>query len=120
MARPAGRGFLMLAAMSICYGFAYSAQTNIVTNFFEDILHFNGPEFGYITAVREVGGFFLIFLMALFYRVSLQTLTAGALILLGVGYALFGVSHNFLTVVPWVLLRASGSTPCCRPSTRSG
>jgi predicted MFS family arabinose efflux permease len=98
----------MLAAMSVCYGFAYSAQTNIVTNYFEDVLHFSGPQFGYITAVREVGGFFLIFLMMLLYRVSLQTLTAGAMIVLGVGYALFGTSTSFLTVVPWILITSFG------------
>jgi predicted MFS family arabinose efflux permease len=105
---PAGRGFLMLATMSVAYGFAYSAQTNIVTNFFEDVLHFNGPEFGYITAVREAGGFLLIFLTAVLYRVSLQRLTAGALVFLAVGYGLFGVSHSFLTVVPWVVITSFG------------
>jgi predicted MFS family arabinose efflux permease len=105
---PAGRGFLMLAAMSVCYGFAFNAQANTVTNFFEDVLHFSGPQFGYITAVREVGGFFLIFLMMPLRRVSLQTLTAGAMVILGVGYALFGVAHSFLTVVPWVLITSFG------------
>ncbi|MCL5734624.1 MAG: MFS transporter [Actinobacteria bacterium] len=105
---PGGRGFVMLAVMSAAYGFAYSAQTNIVTNFFEDVLHFKGPEFGYITAVREVGGLFLIVLMALFYRVSLQRLTAGALVLLGIGYGLFGVATGFASVVPWILITSFG------------
>jgi predicted MFS family arabinose efflux permease len=105
---PAGRGFLMLAAMSICYGFAYSAQNNIVTNFFEDVLHFSGPEFGYITAVREVGGLLLIILMMALYRVSLQALTAGAMVVLGIAYALFGVANDFLSVVPWVLITSFG------------
>jgi predicted MFS family arabinose efflux permease len=105
---PAGRGFIMLAAMSITFGFSYSAQSNIATNYFEDVLHFSGPQFGYITAVREVGGFLMIFLTAVLYRVSLQRLTAGALVLLALGYALFGVSHSFLTVVPWVLMTSFG------------
>jgi predicted MFS family arabinose efflux permease len=98
----------MLAAMSLAIGFAYSAQSNIATNFFEDVLHFNGPQFGYITAVREVGGFLMIFLTAGLYRVSLQRLTAGALVFLAVGYGLFGVSHSFMTLVPWVLLSSFG------------
>ena len=105
---PVGRGFIMLATMSAAYGFAFSAHTNIVTNFFEDILHFKGPEFGYITAVREVGGFLLIFMTALLYRVSLQRLTAGALVVLAIGYGLFGISNSFLTVVPWVLITSFG------------
>ncbi len=104
----AGRGFLMLAAMSALFGFAMNAQQNIVTNYFEQFLHLRGPQFGYITAIREVPGFLLIFLTALFYRVSLQRVTAGALVLLAVAYALFGASHNFVTVIPWVILSSMG------------
>jgi predicted MFS family arabinose efflux permease len=104
----AGRGFLMLAAMSALFGFAMNAQQNIVTNYFEQVLHLRGPQFGYITAIREVPGFLLIFLTALFYRVSLQRVTAGALVLLAFAYALFGASHNFVTVIPWVILSSMG------------
>ena len=73
----------MLAVMSACFGFALNAHQNIVTNYFEDVLHLSGPQFGYITAIREVGGFLLIFFTALLYRISLQRVTAGALVLLG-------------------------------------
>src|SRR3954454_8023660 len=91
----AGRGFIMLAAMSALFGFAMNAQQNVVTNYFETVLHLAGPQFGYITAIREIPGFLLIFLTALFYRVSLQRVTAGALVLLAVGYTLFGLSSSF-------------------------
>ncbi|MGI8858298.1 MAG: MFS transporter [Thermomicrobiales bacterium] len=103
-----GRGFIMLAAMSMLFGFALNAQQNIVTNYFESVLHLQGPQFGYITAIREIPGFLLIFLTALFYRVSLQRVTAGALVLLAVGYALFGLSHSFWTVAPWMILSSMG------------
>ena len=43
---PAGRGFIMLAAMQLCYGFADSANNKVITNFFENVLHFSGPQFG--------------------------------------------------------------------------
>ncbi|MBC7294681.1 MAG: MFS transporter [Thermoleophilia bacterium] len=105
---PAGRGFIMLAVMSAAFGFALNAHNNLVTNYFEEILHFNGPEFGYITAIREVGGFLLIFLTALLYRISLQRLTAGALVALALGYGLYGLSHSFWTVVPWVVITSFG------------
>lgn len=105
---PVGRGFIMLAVMSASLGFALNAHTNIVTNYFEDVLHFSGPQFGYITAVREVGGLILIFLTAVLYRVSLQRVTAGALVVLAAGYALFGVSHSFWTVFPWVIITSLG------------
>ncbi|MGI8854631.1 MAG: MFS transporter [Thermomicrobiales bacterium] len=104
----AQRGFLLLGLMQIAFGFALNGQQNIVTNYFDGVLHLAGPQFGYITAIREVPGFLLIFLSALFYRVTLQRVTAGALCLLAVAYALFGLSHSFWTVAPWVILSSMG------------
>nr|MDQ6906761.1 hypothetical protein [Chloroflexota bacterium] len=104
----AQRGFLLLGLMQIAFGFALNGQQNIVTNYFDGVIHLAGPQFGYITAIREVPGFLLIFLSALFYRVTLQRVTAGALVLLAVAYALFGLSHSFWTVAPWVILSSMG------------
>ena len=104
----AQRGFFLLALMQVAFGFALNGQQNIVTNYFDGVLHLAGPQFGYITAIREVPGFLLIFLSALFYRVTLQRVTAGALFLLAVAYALFGLSHSFWTVAPWVILSSMG------------
>jgi predicted MFS family arabinose efflux permease len=105
---PVGKGFIMLAVMSACFGLAMSAQENIVTNYFEEVLGLEGPQFGYITAIREVPGFLLIFLTALFYRLSIQRLTALALVMLSVGYLLFGISNSFWTVAPWVIISSMG------------
>jgi MFS family permease len=105
---PAGRGFFLLAIMSFCFGLAMSAQENIVTNYFEDVLLLEGPQFGYITAIREIPGFLLIFLTAIFYRLSIQRLTALALILLAIGYVFFGLSNSFWTVAPWVIISSMG------------
>ena len=98
----------MLAAMSACLGFAMNAHNSIVTNYFNSVLNFSEPQFGYITAIREVGGFVLIFLSALLYRVSLQKLTAGAMMVLGLGYVFFSVAKGFATVIPWVLITSFG------------
>jgi hypothetical protein len=105
---PAGRGFILLAIMMATFGLVMSAQENITTNFFEDNLGFTGPQFGYITAIREVPGFLLIFLTAIFYRVPLSKLTALALVLLAVGLAGFGLAVGFWTVAPWVILHSIG------------
>lgn len=105
---PAGRGFIMLAVMSAAFGFAMNGHNNLVTNYFDEVLHFAGPQFGYITAVREVGGFILILLTALLYRVSLQRVTAGALLVLATGIGLFSLSVDFWTVVPWTLITSFG------------
>ncbi len=106
--KPVGRGFIMLAVMSFTFGFALNAHQNIVTNYFEEVLHFRGPDFGYMVAIREVPGFILIALTALFYRVSLQRVTAGALSLYALGLALFGLSVGFWTVVPWIVITSIG------------
>ena len=98
----------MLATMQLCYGFAYSANNNVITNFFADILNFGGPQFGYMTAIREFGGLVLILLMALLYRVSIPWLSAGAMIIMGLGFALFGVSTGFFSVIPWILISSFG------------
>lgn len=105
---PAGRGFILLGIMSAFFGLAMSMQENIVTNYFEDVLGLEGPQFGYITAIREVPGFLLIFLTALFYKLSIQRLTALALVLLAVGYVFFGLSNSFWTVAPWVVISSMG------------
>jgi len=105
---PAGRGFIMLAVMSAAFGLAMSAHENIVTNYFDEVLGLEGPQFGYITAIREVPGFLLIFLTAIFYRLSLPKLTAMSLVLLAVGYVCFGLSNSFWTVAPWVVISSMG------------
>jgi MFS family permease len=102
------RGFVLLALMTLAFGLAMSVQQNVTTNYFEDVLGLKGPQFGYITAIREVPGFLLIFLTALFFRMSLPRLTALALVLLAAGYVLFGVSNSFWTVAPWVVLSSMG------------
>jgi predicted MFS family arabinose efflux permease len=107
-ATPAGRGFILVAIATACFGFALNANQNIVSNFFEDELGLSGPQFGYITAIREIPGFLLIFLTALFYRMSLPKLTALAFLLLAVGYGFFGFATSFWTVAPWVIISSMG------------
>ncbi|MDI3339302.1 MAG: MFS transporter [Sphaerobacter sp.] len=108
MSPAARRAFVLLGIMSAAFGMSMAVQQNVVTNYFEDVLGLAGPEFGYITAIREIPGFVLIFLTALFYRMSLPRLTALALVLLAVGYGLFGLSHSFWTVTPWVIISSMG------------
>lgn len=105
---PVGRGAIMIAVAAFGFGFALNAQQSIVSNYFEKVLKLNGPQFGYITAIREIPGFLLIFLAAALYRVSLPKLSAAALALLAVGYVCFGFSVNFWTVAPWVVMSSMG------------
>lgn len=102
------RAFLMLAIMSAAFGMSMAIQENIVTNYFDQVLGLQGPQFGYITAIREVPGFLLILLTAVFYRMSVSRLTSMALVLVTVGYCLFGLSNSFWTVAPWVVISSMG------------
>ena len=105
---PVGRGAIMIAIAAFAFGFALNAQQSIVSNYFEKVLKLSGPQFGYITAIREIPGFLLIFMAAALYRVSLPKLSAAALALLAFGYFGFGFSVNFWTVAPWVVLSSMG------------
>lgn len=102
------RAFFILAGATAAFGFSMAAQQNIVSNFFENELGLKGPEFGYITAIREIPGFLLIFLTALLYRLSLPHLTAFAMVLLAVGYGFFGFATSFWSVAPWVIISSMG------------
>lgn len=104
----ARRGFVLLMIMSAAFGMALSVQDNVVSNYFGDVLGLEGPQFGYITAIREVPGFLLIFLTALFYRMSIPRLTAMMLLLLAGGMMLFTFSSSFWTVAPWVVITSMG------------
>ncbi|HET8522038.1 MAG TPA: MFS transporter [Thermomicrobiales bacterium] len=94
--------------MTVAYGLSQSLQGSIVTNYFEDDLGLRGSQFGYITAIREIPGFLLIFITALFYRLSLQRMTALALVLVAIGYSLFPAANSFWSVAPWVILSSIG------------
>jgi len=105
---PLGRGYILLAAMSAAFGLSQFTSLAIQTNYFEDVLHFTGPQFGYMTAIREVPGFLLIFITALLYRMSQQRLTALALVVLAVGLGGFVLATDFWTVIPWIVISSIG------------
>jgi MFS family permease len=105
---PLGRGYILLIAMSLAFGLSMNTSNAVTTNYFEDVLHFTGPQFGYITAIRELPGFLLILIIALLYRLSQQRLTALALVALGVGLAGFVFATDFWTVIPWIVISSVG------------
>jgi MFS family permease len=105
---PAGRGYVLLATMTLAFGLSMNTSNAVTTNYFADVLHFTGPQFGYVTAIREVPGLLLILITALLYRMSQQRLTALALVVLGIGVAGYAVATSFWTVLPWVVLGSLG------------
>lgn len=114
------RAFLILASATAAFGFAMAANQNVVSNFFEDELGLEGPQFGYITAIREIPGFLLIFVTALLFRLSLPHLTALAMVLLAVGYGMFGFATSFWTVAPWVIISSMGYHTWLQTQTAMG
>lgn len=105
---PVGRGFALIALATLATGFAMAANQNIGSNFFKQELHLTGPQFGYITAIREIPGFLLIFLTAIFYRLTLPRLTALALAVLAIGYGFYGFATSFWGLAPWVIISSMG------------
>jgi predicted MFS family arabinose efflux permease len=119
-ATPVGRGAIMLAVMSLAFGFSLSTQDTLTQNFYEDVLDFSGPQFGYITAIREVPGFLMIFITALFYRVSLQRLTALALVVMAIGQFFFTTANSFWTLAPLVVVVSMGYHTVLQTQTALG
>jgi predicted MFS family arabinose efflux permease len=119
-ATPVGRGAIMLALMSFAFGFSLSVQDSLAPNFFEDELGLSGPQFGYITAIREVPGFLMIFITALFYRVSLQRLTAMALVVMAIGQFFFTSASSFWTLAPFVVIVSMGYHTVLQTQTALG
>jgi MFS family permease len=105
---PLGRGYILLIAMSAAFGLSMNTSQAVTTNYFASVLHFTGPQFGYMTAIREIPGFLLIFITALLYRMSQQRLTAMALVALGIGLAGFVLATDFWTVIPWLVISSVG------------
>lgn len=105
---PVGRGSILLAAMTLAFGLSMNTSNAVTTNYFADVLHFTGPQFGYITAIREIPGLLLILITALLYRMSQQRLTALALVVLAVGVGGYALATDFRTVLPWVVLGSLG------------
>jgi hypothetical protein len=75
---PLGRGSMLLVAMSATFGLSQFTSQAVTTNYFESVLHFTGPQFGYMTAIREIPGFLLIFVTALLYRLSQRRSASGS------------------------------------------
>ncbi len=105
---PVRRGFVLLCLAVGCVGYALGVMETVTANFFVEVLHLDGPQFGYITAIREVPGFLLIFIVAALYRLTLPHLTALALVVLCLGFAGYGTATSFGTVVPWVIASSLG------------
>ena len=105
---PLGRGYILLAAMSAAFGLSQFTSQAVTTNYFQDVLHFTGPQFGYMTAIREIPGFLLIFITALLFRLSQQRLTALALVIMGIGLGGFVFAKSFTTIIPWMLISSVG------------
>jgi predicted MFS family arabinose efflux permease len=117
---PVGRGAVMLAVMSLAFGFSLSTQDTLAQNFYEEKLGFSGPQFGYITAIREVPGFLMIFITALFYRVSLQRLTALALVVMAIGQFFFTSADSFWAIAPLVVITSMGYHTVLQTQTALG
>jgi MFS family permease len=105
---PAGRGYILLGTMSAAFGLSQFTSQAVTTNYFQSVLHLTGPQFGYMTAVRELPGLLMIVITALLYRVSLQRSTVAALVVLAIGLGGYVFATSFTTILPWLLISSLG------------
>ncbi|MBN9012750.1 MAG: hypothetical protein J0H25_06825, partial [Rhizobiales bacterium] len=83
------RGFKILAITTFSMQITMNLFGTISSNFFRDELGMSGALNGYLIAIRELPGFLLIFVAAALLRLGLARATSVALLIAGVGFAIF-------------------------------
>ncbi|RIK39285.1 MAG: hypothetical protein DCC58_15515 [Chloroflexi bacterium] len=93
------RGFVILAITAFATSLSMGVQQAILPNFLREEIGMDGAQNGYLVAFRELPGFLLAFVAALLLRLGMARATALALLIMGIGYASFALTHTFTAVV---------------------
>jgi MFS family permease len=102
------RAVLLLSITAFCFQVTMNVTESIKPNFFRDILGMDGSLNGYLVAIREVPGFLLIFVAAMLLRLGMARATSVSLLIAGVGFAAFALSHSFAQIIIPTLVSSVG------------
>jgi MFS family permease len=102
------RAILLLSITSFCFQVTMNVTESIKPNFFRDVLGMDGALNGYLVAIRELPGFLLIFVAAALLRLGMARATSVSLLIAGIGFASFALSHSFAQVIIPTLVSSIG------------
>lgn len=90
---------IQLAMAAFLLSFGTGLQTGVSTNFFVNTLGLSGEQVLWLAGIREIPGLCLMFIAALMMRLPLSWRAAGAVLLMGIGYALYALVHSYSALI---------------------
>lgn len=103
------RDFIFFIISIALIGFSQSAINSVFNNFLSEVFHITNYQRGMLELPREVSGFLVVFISAIFFFMSTRRLAAFSNLLAAVGIACIGLlSSTYSTMVVWLLIYSLG------------
>lgn len=99
---------LWVALATFFVSFGQGLFRGASTNYFIDIVGLTGSQVLWLQGLREVPGLVLMFIAALIVRLPLTYRTAGAAVVMGLGYALYAAVGSFTGLVAMSVIASLG------------
>ncbi len=101
------QSFILLAMAVFLFGLGIGLQAGLNTNYIKE-LGLSDSQVLLQAGIREIPGLFLVFIAALLTRLSLTWRSVAALLVMGVGYALYATVHSWSALVAVSLTASIG------------
>jgi predicted MFS family arabinose efflux permease len=101
------RSFILLAIAVFLFGLGIGLQMGLNTNYIQE-LGLSDSQVLLQAGIREIPGLFLVFIAALLTRLSLTWRSVVAMLVMGVGYALYATVHSWSALVAVSLTASIG------------
>ncbi len=99
---------IMMAVAGFMGRFGLGLTDGARTNFFLDTLGLTGDQVLWLEGIREIPGLALMFIAAFTMLLPLSKRAAAALLLSGIGYALFATVHSYTALLVVALIASLG------------
>jgi predicted MFS family arabinose efflux permease len=102
------RNLVLLAIPVFVFSFGNGLFSGVSTNFYIDTMGFDGRQVLWLAGLREIPGLALMFVAALMIKIPLAYRAGLAMILMGVGYALYALVGSFAGLVAVAIAASLG------------
>jgi predicted MFS family arabinose efflux permease len=102
------KNLIQLAAANFMLSFGMALLTAVSVNFFVQTLKLNNAHVLWLTGIREIPGLCMVFVAALMMHLPLSWRAAAAVLLMGIGYALYALVNSYLALVVVALIASLG------------
>ncbi|MBN1261211.1 MAG: MFS transporter [Anaerolineae bacterium] len=99
---------IFLAVSVFMNGFGQGVLGGARTNFFVDTLGLTGGQVLWLEGIREIPGLALIFIAALTMRLPLSRRAAAAVLIMGIGYALYAPVNSYNVLLAMAVFASLG------------